>query len=82
MKRTHMTITIELSDMQEAEQVLRLLTLLNIKTISIKEAPLHRGPVIRQGDKTLDPRQLFGIWQDHPRTLDQVRTAAWKRGQQ
>lgn len=74
-----MTITIETSGMQEIEQLLQLLKSLNIKNINIKEVSQKRQPVITKGDKKLNPRELFGIWQDNPRTLEQVRSEAWKR---
>ncbi len=74
-----MTITIETSGIQEIEQLLQVLKSLNIKNINIKEAPQKRQPTITKGDKKLDPRELFGIWQGSPRTLEQVRSAAWKR---
>lgn len=74
-----MTITIETSGIQEIEQLLQVLKSLNIKNISIKETPSKRQPVITKGDKKLDPRELFGIWQGNPRTLEQVRSTAWKR---
>ncbi len=74
-----MTITIETSGMQEIEQLLQLLKSLNIKNINIKEVSQKRQPVITKGDKKLNPRELFGIWQGNPRTLEQVRSEAWKR---
>lgn len=74
-----MTITIETSGIQEIEQLLQLLQSLNIKNISIKDASPKRHPIITKGDKKLDPRALFGIWQGKPRTIEQVRSAAWKR---
>jgi len=74
-----MTITIETSGIQEIEQLLQVLKSLNIKNISIKEVSPKRQPFITKGDKKLDPRALFGIWQDSPRALEQVRTEAWKR---
>ena len=74
-----MTITIETSGIQEIEQLLQVLKSLNIKNINIKETPPKRQPVITKGDKKLDPKDLFGIWQDNPRTLEQVRSKAWKR---
>lgn len=74
-----MTITIEISGIQEVEQLLQVLKSLNIKNISIKEVSPKRQPVITKGDKKLDPRDLFGIWQGNPRTLEQVRSEAWKR---
>ena len=74
-----MTITIETSGMQEVEQILKMLKSLNIKNINIKEASQKRSAAITKGDKRLDPRELFGIWQGNPRTLEQVRSEAWKR---
>jgi hypothetical protein len=74
-----MTITIETSGIQEVEQLLTVLKSLNIKSISIKEVSVKRAPVIAKGDKKLNPRALFGIWQGSPRTLEQVRSTAWKR---
>lgn len=75
-----MTITIETSDIQELERLLQVFKSMGIKNITIKEAPLKRPPVITKGDKTQDPRGLFGIWQGNPRTLEQVRSEAWPSG--
>lgn len=74
-----MTVTIETTGIQEIEQLLQVLRSLNIKNINIKEVSPKRQPVITKGDKKLDPRELFGIWQGRPRTLEQVRSEAWKR---
>lgn len=74
-----MTITIETSGIQEIEQLLQLLKSLNIKNVNIKDVSQKRQPVITKGDKKLNPRDLFGIWQDNPRTLEHVRSVAWKR---
>lgn len=74
-----MIVTIETSGIQEIEQLLQLFKSLDIKNINIIEVPSKRQPVITKGDKKLDPRELFGIWQGNPRTLEQVRAEAWKR---
>jgi hypothetical protein len=74
-----MTVTIETSGLQEIEQLLKLLKSLNIKTIKIQSAPIELRPTITKGDKKIDPNQLFGIWKDNPRTIEQIRTTAWKR---
>ncbi|MEZ4777619.1 MAG: hypothetical protein R3D00_30875 [Bacteroidia bacterium] len=74
-----MTITIETFDIQELEQLLQVLKSLNIKNVNIKEGAKKRQPAITKGDKKLDPRELFGIWRDNPRTLEQIRSTAWKR---
>lgn len=74
-----MTITIETSGIQEVERLLQVLKSLNIENINIKQGAQKRQPFITKGDKKLDPRELFGIWQGNPRTIDQVRSTAWKR---
>lgn len=74
-----MIVTIETFDIQEVEQLLQILKSLNIKNVSVKGIPSKQQPVITKGDKRLDSKALFGIWQDRPRTLEQVRSSAWKR---
>jgi hypothetical protein len=74
-----MTVTIEVSGIQEIEQLLQVLKSLNIKTIKLQSSPIPPLPSITRGDKTLDPKQLFGIWKDNPRTIEQIRSTAWKR---
>lgn len=74
-----MTVTIETSGVQELEQLLLVLKSLNIKSIKIQGTPVASRPVITRGDKSLDPKALFGIWENNPRTLDQIRSTAWKR---
>jgi len=74
-----MTITIETSGIQEVEQLLILLKTLNIKNIKIQSSPAVPQPSITRGDKKIDPTQLFGIWKDNPRTIEQIRSTAWKR---
>jgi len=74
-----MTVTIETSGIQEIEQLLQVLKSLNIKTIKIQASPVFLTPNITRGDKRLDPKELFGIWKDNPRTIDQIRSNAWQR---
>ena len=74
-----MTVTIEASGIQEIEQLLQVLKSLNIKTIKLQSSPIPPRPSITRGDTTLDPRQLFGIWKNNPRTIKQIRSTAWKR---
>lgn len=74
-----MTITIEISHVQEVEQLLQMLKSLDIEQVNITETLQKPQPVITKGDKKVDPRGLFGIWKDNPRTLEHLRAAAWKR---
>jgi hypothetical protein len=74
-----MTITIETSGIQEVEQLLTLLKSLNISTIKIQESPVAPPPSITKGNKNLGPKELFGIWKEKPRTIEQIRSTAWNR---
>jgi hypothetical protein len=74
-----MTVTIETSGIQEVEQLLVLLKTLNIKNIKIQSSPSVLQATITPGDKKIDPKQLFGIWKENPRTIEQIRSTAWKR---
>lgn len=74
-----MTVTIEMSGIQEVEQLLKVLKSLNIKSIKVQTAAASTRPAITKGDKKIDPKALFGIWKDHPRTIEQIRSTAWKR---
>lgn len=74
-----MTITIEVADAHEAGQVLKLLKSLDISAVHVQSSPTPPVPTITAGDKSQDPRALFGIWKDQSRTLEQVREAGWKR---
>ena len=42
---------------------------------------LSQAPSITKGDKSLDPKALFGIWAGNPRNLQDIRKKAWKRDQ-
>lgn len=74
-----MTITIETSNIHEIEQLLKLLKVLDIKGVKIQDSVDKTAPTITKGDKSIDPEGLFGIWQNHPRTIEEIRSAAWER---
>ena len=74
-----MRITIEAVDIQEVEKILFLLKSLDIKNIEVIPGPSGQAPSITRGDKKIDPRALFGIWKDNPRSLETIRTENWKR---
>jgi hypothetical protein len=52
---------------------------LNIKNINIQESPTNLKPIITKGNKNLDPKELFGMWQSKPRTIEQIRSISWNR---
>ncbi len=74
-----MIITIETSGIQEVEQLLQVLKSLNIKAVKVEASSPATQPTITKGDKKLDPKQLFGIWKDNPRSIEQIRSVAWMR---
>jgi hypothetical protein len=73
-----MIVTIETSGIQEVEQLLLMLKSLNIKSIKIQESPITPKPIITRGNKKLDPKALFGIWQNKPRTIEQIRSTSFR----
>lgn len=74
-----MIITIETTGSDELEQLLKVFKALNIKNFNVEMSPNEKSPVISKGDKTIDPKALFGIWERKPRTIETIRSAAWKR---
>jgi hypothetical protein len=74
-----MTVTIEISDIQEIAQLLEVLKAWNIKSVKVQSSPTLAQPTLTKGDKSLSPNTFFGIWKDHPRTIDRVRSTGWNR---
>lgn len=72
-----MTVTIETSGIQELEQLLTMLKTLNITNVQVRGT--KPVPVLLKGNKEEDPRELFGIWKDHPRSIKEIRSAGWNR---
>lgn len=75
----NMRITIEALDIQEVEKILFFLKSMNIKNIEVIPGLSGQTPTITKGDKKVDPRMLFGIWKDNPKSIEVIRTANWKR---
>jgi hypothetical protein len=49
------------------------------KPALIFSLPESKEPNIDKGDKSINPRGLFGIWKNHPRSLEDIRKTAWQR---
>lgn len=74
-----MRITIEIDSKNEIEKLSALFkTLRSVKIISSDDSTT---PVVK-GDKRIDPRGLFGIWENNPRSLEKIRKDAWERNPQ
>lgn len=64
-----MKITIETTNIGELEQLIAAIKSLNLEQIKIIDSSTHSHPIISKGDKSLNPKELFGIWKDNPKTL-------------
>ena len=73
-----MVTTIETTAIDEIEMLLQLIKRLDIKNIKVKSESKKVIPIIK-GDKSLTPQDLFGIWENNPKSLDDIRNTAWKR---
>ena len=73
-----MKLTIEIDNKNELEKLKALFKLFKIDTVKVISNDNPAMPVIK-GDKKLDPKSLFNIWADKPRTLETIRKAAWQR---
>jgi hypothetical protein len=40
-----------------------------------------RQPEITQGDKSINPTELFGLWEKQPRNIADIRKQAWQRSE-
>ncbi|MCB9266432.1 MAG: hypothetical protein H6558_15490 [Lewinellaceae bacterium] len=76
-----MRITIETTSIREIEVLLKLLSQLDLEGIKIIEQPdlPASGLPISRGDKSIDPGELFGIWKENPRDIDEIRSKSWAR---
>lgn len=50
----------------------------NIKIVSPEN---NHKPKISTGNKSLNPKELFGIWKDIPRNLEDIRRESWNQQQ-
>jgi len=75
-----MKITIELDGKGELEKLSALFKTFKINTVRVISADDTIMP-IKKGDKKIDPKGLFGIWANKPRSLENIRRDAWQRNQ-
>lgn len=82
-----MKLTIEVATQNELEQIIHFFQSIKLESVRIIQDKLtHKPPKktkksakITKGDKTLNPTELFGIWRENPRSLEQIRQEAWER---
>ena len=73
-----MRITIEIDSKSELEKLSALFKKFNINAVNIASADETALTVVR-GDKKIDPKSLFGIWEDQPQNIESIRKAGWQR---
>lgn len=73
-----MRVIIEITDNEEIKQLMALLRELGIDNYNIIEKR-DENSSISYGDRDIDPSELFGIWKDSPRKIDEIREEGWNR---
>lgn len=76
-----MKLTIEIEEPEELGKLMKWLhenDLLEQVHVETATKPAYT-PTITRGDKSINPSELQGIWKDNPRTLEEIRKAAWER---
>jgi hypothetical protein len=71
-----MKVTIEIdseSEMKKLSALFKTFDINNVKIIASDDISVIKG------DKSVDPKDLFGIWADKPRSLESIRKDAWNK---
>lgn len=74
-----MRVTLEIADFDEMEKLLSLFQTMKLENIKIISPKNEIKSNILKGNKTINPKELFGIWKDTPRNIEEIRTKAWDR---
>ncbi|GAA4208683.1 hypothetical protein GCM10022289_32930 [Pedobacter jeongneungensis] len=74
-----MRVTLEIADFDEMEKLLSLFRTMKLENIKIISPQDDTKPNILKGNKSLNPKELFGIWKDKPRNIEDIRANAWDR---
>lgn len=73
-----MKITIEIDNKGDLKKLNALFKAFKINTVKVVSAN-DTDMLIKRGDKKIDPKSLFGIWANKPRSLENIRRDAWHR---
>ncbi len=74
-----MRLTIDAVELNDLEKIIAFLSKFKLIQVKIDSPTKNSMPTITRGDKSIDPRPLFGIWEENPRTFVEIRNNAWKR---
>ncbi len=74
-----MNVTFEVNSQAELDKLFLLFKSLKFENVKVISSETKTNTLITKGDKSLNPRDLFGIWESEPRSLNEIRSQAWKR---
>lgn len=74
-----MRVTLEIADFDEMEKLLSLFRTMKLENIKIISPQSDPKPNVLKGNKSLNPKELFGIWKDTPRNIEDIRAKSWDR---
>ncbi|RDC57254.1 hypothetical protein DU508_08750 [Pedobacter chinensis] len=74
-----MKVTLEISDFDEMEKLLSLFQIMKLDNIKIISLQNNSELNISKGNKELNPKELFGIWKDAPKSIEEIRIKSWDR---
>jgi hypothetical protein len=72
-----MRVTLEIADFDEMEKLLSLFRTMKLENIKIISPQNDAKSNIIKGNKSLNPKELFGIWKETPRNIEDIRANAW-----
>ncbi len=84
-----MRLTIEVSSQSELEKIITFFQTLKLDSVRIiansfvpkPEKVNKKGLKVTKGDKSIDPTELFGMWADDVRPIEEMRQNAWGRNE-
>ena len=74
-----MRITLEITNLSEIEKLFSFFQTVKLDDIQVISEDLRLKPKIQKGNKHLNPKELFGIWKENPKNIEEIRANAWKR---
>jgi len=74
-----MRVTLEISDFDKMKKLLSLFQSMKLENIKIISPQSDAKPNIRKGNKSINPKELFGIWKERPRNIEDIRAKSWDR---
>ena len=74
-----MNVTFEINSQSELEKLFSLFKSFQFENVKVVSTPQINHALITKGDKSINPKSLFGIWKDKPRSLEEIRSQSWTR---